>query len=402
VPAPAGTRYGDAYYAFSFFRAGRACPRLRRLMTRNMVTELGDSPALPRLHAQASPALSRLYDHGPDLPLVLPSITGPINGPINARLRAVYSPSPERGVGRHGRFRLRVGPHSATLALDSVGLSALTGEARCDLLPPELRTILLADALHPATQALQDRIRQPIEWLDAVEDSPPATPPPANPLCFRVLRDDGSVAVQGHLQFDDPQALDALVPRFDTKPGAPIPAAFDRLRMPLRFEIGASRLQLQEVRSIAPGDIVGIEHWRSQGPALYCTASLVRAHERARAPCIHALAEGSRITVQSLGGALMAHAESPAAAAPDDAASNLPLDRLDALEVTLRFEVGELALTLGELKTLKPGHVFELSQPLNRSAVRILAHGNVLGNGHLVAVGERLGVRISTFAAGEL
>jgi type III secretion protein Q len=59
-------------------------------------------------------------------------------------------------------------------------------------------------------------------------------------------------------------------------------------------------------------------------------------------------------------------------------------------------------LTLGELKTLKPGHVFELSQPLNRSAVRILAHGNVLGNGHLVAVGERLGVRISTFAAGEL
>jgi type III secretion protein Q len=395
VRSSAGWGYGDAYYAFSFFRSGRACPRLQRLMTRNTVTELGDSPALPRLHAQASPALSRLYDHDPHLPLVLPLL----NSPTNAHLRAVYSAWPERGVGRHGRFRLKVGPHSATLALDSVGLAALTGEPRCDLLPPELRTILLADALHPATQALQDRIRLPIEWLDAGEDHPP----PANPLCFRVMRDDGSVAVAGHLQFDDPQALDALVPRFDTtKRDVPMPAAFDRLRMPLRFEIGASRLQLQEVRSIAPGDIVGIEHWRSQGPALYCTASLVRAHERARAPCIHALAEGSRITVQSLGGALMAHAESPAAAAPDDAASNLPLDRLDALEVTLRFEVGELELTLGELKTLKPGHVFELSQPLNRSAVRILAHGNVLGNGHLVAVGERLGVRISTFAAGEL
>lgn len=358
-------------------------------MIRNTVTELGDSPALPRLHAQASLALSRLYDHGPDLDLALPL--------LNGRLRAVYSASPEQGVGRHGRFRLRVGPHGATLALDAVGLAAVTGEPRCDLLPPALRTILLADALHPTTQALQDRIRQPIEWLHAEEDGAAA----ANPLCFRVLRDDGSVAVAGHLAFDDPLALDALVPRFDTKPYAPMPAAFDRLRVPLRFDIGASRLQLQEVRAIAAGDIVGIEHWRSQGPGLHCIASLVRAHERSRGPRIHALAEGSRITVQSLGGAPMAHAESPAAAAPDDG-SSLPLDRLDALEVTLRFEVGELELTLGELKTLKPGHVFELSQPLNRSAVRILAHGNLLGNGHLVAVGERLGVRVSTFAAGEL
>jgi type III secretion protein Q len=359
-------------------------------MTRNTVTELGDSPALPRLHAQASPALNRLYDHGPELDLVLPL--------LNGRLRAVYSASPAAGVGRHGRFRLTVGPHRATLALDSVGLSALTGEARCDLLPPELRTILLADALHPATQALQDQLRQPIEWLAVEEEE---SPPAANPLCFQVLRDDGSVAAQGYLQFDNPQALAALLPPFAAAPALPLPAAFGGLRMPLRFEIGHSRLQLQEVRSIAPGDIVGIEHWRSQGPALYAIASFGRVRDRVHAPRIHGLAEGSRITVQSPGDAMTAHAESTAAGAPDEA-SNLPLDRLDALEVTLRFEVGELDLTLGELKALKPGHVFELSQPLNRSTVRILAHGNVLGNGHLVAVGERLGVRVSAFAAGEL
>jgi type III secretion protein Q len=46
--------------------------------------------------------------------------------------------------------------------------------------------------------------------------------------------------------------------------------------------------------------------------------------------------------------------------------------------------------------------VFDLGQPLNRSPVRILAHGNVLGKGYLVAVGDRLGVRVSEFAPGEV
>jgi len=70
--------------------------------------------------------------------------------------------------------------------------------------------------------------------------------------------------------------------------------------------------------------------------------------------------------------------------------------------VVLRFEVGELSLTLGELKSLRPGHVFDLGQTLNRCDVRIVAHGNLLGRGYLVAVGDRLGVRVSEFAPNEL
>jgi type III secretion protein Q len=46
--------------------------------------------------------------------------------------------------------------------------------------------------------------------------------------------------------------------------------------------------------------------------------------------------------------------------------------------------------------------VFELPQPLSRSAVRIVAHGQVLGKGHLVAVGDQLGVRVSDFAPSEV
>ena len=82
--------------------------------------------------------------------------------------------------------------------------------------------------------------------------------------------------------------------------------------------------------------------------------------------------------------------ESPPAAAAD---------RLEALDMPLRFEVGELQLTLRELRSLQPGHVFELEQPLNRSTVRIYAHANLIGHGVLVAVGDRLGVRVADIAA---
>jgi type III secretion protein Q len=99
------------------------------------------------------------------------------------------------------------------------------------------------------------------------------------------------------------------------------------------------------------------------------------------------------------------HREPTAASGlPDEppAGTELPLDRLDHLEVNVRFEVGDLSISLAELRSVQPGHVFELAHALSRSPVRILAHGNLLGRGHLVAVGDRLGVRVSDFAPSEV
>jgi type III secretion protein Q len=120
------------------------------------------------------------------------------------------------------------------------------------------------------------------------------------------------------------------------------------------------------------------------------------------------LADGARITLQnaperSKDPAMNRDTPPPSSLQEDlHATAHLPIDRLDALEVTLRFEVGDLSVSLGELKALRAGHVFDLGQPLNRGTVRILAHGNVLGKGFLVAVGERLGVRVSEFAPNEV
>ena len=181
-------------------------------------------------------------------------------------------------------------------------------------------------------------------------------------------------------------------------PQPPGAQGFAGLRIPLPFSLGSTQITLREVAGIRPGDIVSIEEWASSGSALLVTADLGAAGRR-----LVGLAEGSRITLQQIKDTAMNRDTPDATAPPDDgSAAPLPLDRLDGLEVNLRFEVGDLSLSLGELKGIRAGHVFDLAQPLNRSPVRILAHGNLLGKGHLVAVGDRLGVRVSEFAPREI
>jgi type III secretion protein Q len=196
--------------------------------------------------------------------------------------------------------------------------------------------------------------------------------------------------------------LDTLVPQFSPRPPRSTGNAddrFDELALPLRFELGRTRLSLKELHQIRAGDVIGIEHWASRGSALEVTARIGGAP----GVFLAGLVDDAQITLTAIGEAPMNRNDPSAAPPPSvDDPTGLPLNRFDALEVVLRFEVGELSLSLGELKTLSRGHVFELDETLNRSTVRILAHGNVLGKGYLVAVGDRLGVRVSEVAPGEL
>jgi type III secretion protein Q len=253
--------------------------------------------------------------------------------------------------------------------------------------------VLVADALAACADALARTTRLHFEWQSGDADEPPLDAVSA--LRFRL--DDAGWS--GALQFDAPGALDALVPALAhggarTRSGGTL----ERLRLPLRFELGRTRLRLEEVRGIVLGDIVAIEEWRAAGAAVVVDAT----PGGPAGPRFTALAEGSRITIQQTRKQTMNHpADTPSTAATQEA-PELAVDRLDAIEVTLRFEVGDLPISLGELRNVRAGHVFELGQPLNRGPVRIVAHGNLLGKGTLVAVGDRLGVRVSEFAPGDL
>jgi type III secretion system YscQ/HrcQ family protein len=64
------------------------------------------------------------------------------------------------------------------------------------------------------------------------------------------------------------------------------------------------------------------------------------------------------------------------------------------IPVSLDFDLGNVAVPLGELATLKPGYVFELPGNLEGLRVAIRSNGTRIGQGELVAVGDVLGVQL--------
>ncbi|MNR35751.1 Yop protein translocation protein Q [compost metagenome] len=71
----------------------------------------------------------------------------------------------------------------------------------------------------------------------------------------------------------------------------------------------------------------------------------------------------------------------------------------DAIPVRLSFDLGEISLTLAELRALQPGQAIRLGHPI-ASAVRIRANGALIGEGELVEIDGQLGISVrQLFAA---
>jgi type III secretion protein Q len=207
------------------------------------------------------------------------------------------------------------------------------------------------------------------------------------------------------LRFADERYLGIACPE-DPPPAKLDASDFDRLPITLNFVVGATLLSIGELRTIAPGDIIGIERWQSFGQALRCVATT-----RDERITVTAKAVGTRIVIDSIEENPVTSTTRSDAAAPGAPASTghapsaadtpqeeAKLTHLDALEVRVTFELDEQSMPLAELKALKSGYVIELDQPLNQSTVHIRANGALVGHGHLIAVGNKLGVRVSRFS----
>jgi len=68
------------------------------------------------------------------------------------------------------------------------------------------------------------------------------------------------------------------------------------------------------------------------------------------------------------------------------------------IDVPVRFEIDTVALPLAEIEAMAHGYVIELATPLSTAKIRLVACGRVIGSADLVAVGDRLGARITHMA----
>lgn len=81
-------------------------------------------------------------------------------------------------------------------------------------------------------------------------------------------------------------------------------------------------------------------------------------------------------------------------AGPDEAAT------LDELQLPVSFEVDTARISLAELANIRAGYVIQLERPLSEASVRLVCHGQTVGHGQLVAVGDQMGVRILRMGLG--
>ncbi|KVD27205.1 type III secretion protein [Burkholderia ubonensis] len=291
-------------------------------------------------------------------------------------------------------------------ALDVVAAPAL--DARGDA-SVSLRTALASALLAPLVAAFA------AAGLDGVTIGGLRAAPPAAldaTRCVLSFALDGAPLRCALLDASMPW-LDALAARLR---GERLPDAarqLARVRLPGRVRLGSRRLPLAVLRSLRPGDVL-----LDLAPAALGAARAGPLHAwwgARRATQWHAtvLIEGTTMTMIEtpdtaddldepiVAGDLPAGspADSPADPPDDDApgAAPEPAD-LGDVDLPVHVEIDTLSLSIAELAALRPGYVLELPLAARDVPVRLVAYGQAIGGGRLVAVGAHLGVRIDRMA----
>jgi type III secretion protein Q len=289
-------------------------------------------------------------------------------------------------------YRFSVGTATGTVWIDSVLETQWLGDAADPSLPAVIRAALLADVCAPLFVTLQAVTRQRVELLP-----PPAQPIPwlesATALHFALHNaSTGSPALHGALVPDTPEAFAAFFAEPRCRPTA-LHRPYEFLPIPLVFKVGHTSLTAAELANVVAGDIIAIEHWRSHERNLLCVARLpaVPAWE------IIARPSGNQLIVERIREMPLepTRNDAPLATSSSPPSSETP-HSLDGLAVDLHFELPSASIPFGELSTLQPGVIIELEQGISQSIIHLVANGMLIGTGHLIAVGQKLGVRVTT------
>ncbi|UXH78297.1 type III secretion system cytoplasmic ring protein SctQ [Roseateles amylovorans] len=162
------------------------------------------------------------------------------------------------------------------------------------------------------------------------------------------------------------------------RPGVTDIQPFAALPLRSRLRLLARSLPRAVLQSLRIGDVVLAG---DQAPLLLCGVGRTlqaRVHIHPKEFTVH-VAESPYV------------AEDPGV--PDAPAASA--STLDELQLPVAFELDTARVSLADLANMAPGYAVELDVPLAEAAVRLICHGQTLGHGQLIAIGDRLGVRIT-------
>lgn len=187
--------------------------------------------------------------------------------------------------------------------------------------------------------------------------------------------------------------------------------------VPGRLILGSRRLPVETLRALASGDVLLrslAANLRALMPdGIAAAAPMTNAQGSRVATAIAAWGTPGLVRVHvpvNLDGLKLSITKEPTMAdeldpvRPDDLLApdqeDNPID-IGELDLPVQFEVDTVALPLSQLYALRPGYVLELPTPVSEARLKLVTHGQTIGYGELVTVGDHLGIRILRMAHGD-
>ncbi|CAN7379554.1 type III secretion system cytoplasmic ring protein SctQ [Trinickia sp. LjRoot230] len=187
--------------------------------------------------------------------------------------------------------------------------------------------------------------------------------------------------------------------RADSPLRAPLPPTLADLNLPGSARLGTQRIKTSTLNTLRTGDVLlgGVPaHYRACLDSTRAPLSLELAWGGAGSSRVAAIGTLVHTTLSIKEGPNMRNDTQDT-----DINTMTAEDFIDMsdFELPVHLEVETVHLTLGQISTLSAGYVMELPVPLAESRVRLVAYGQTIGHGELVAVGEHLGLRIIQMGA---
>jgi type III secretion protein Q len=306
----------------------------------NALPSIEDS--LPRISPKAA-ALSSLYGLGP--------LDRTIDG-IAWRFRWRHLDESFVGV----EVILRLGEAQLELVFEDLSPFGSATDVTRLALPPALRAAYLS-GIGASVWRVLEALTSCTVHIVSVQPNVTADLT-AQCIGFEIVRAPDGPATRGFVRPLDANAQSLL----EEVSGRALPraAARDDLPVPWAAVVGSTKLPLVEVRALEQHDIVIVDDAAYTADALECSLTVGRSRRHA-----------GRVSVQ-MG----------------------QVDVIDDIPVSLRFELAQWQAPLAEISRLAPGSVIELGRPVDSHIITVWVEQRCIGNGQLVAVGERLGVRL--------
>ena len=360
--------------------ARHAAPRNPR-QSRRVAAAKPEALAPTVLSRREVEILNRLARPSQGLPLEI--------GARALRLRPLGSASAARIDRIEGlEIAFVVDGRKASLLLPMELINLALAQVEPDLPAAELDGDTLALLLELALAPLLDRLEAATGCRISLKRAGGKAPRSKSAIAIALSLHGAAAGDRTLVAFLAAKDAELLAAAFDGAPS--VPAAWNRLPLPLVVRLGETRLKAGELSSLQPRDVVLFDE-----TALSKQQVLVVVGDHR---CFSGRLERSRVT-------LLEPADPPGTSAWEQSAmttvESKPGDRakapdgeLEALPITLQFEIGRKQIPLGELRGVGSGYVVDLGRGLD-DPVDILANGSLVGRGEFVRVGESLGVRVT-------